>query len=385
MFDKFANIKDQNERLEVYNLLRFNLSACLRLAEFMAIAILISGLAWFISAESARLFSSALGPRVSAGIGILFMILVPALVRLPFLLARGRLMAAFKLDPRPESARLKEIFNLGLRRAAVLCLLSISVHAAMVKLDLWQWTALLLILGLVLVTFNSFFPRILSPENLRPLRGDDLGPELLARVEAWKPKTGFPIESILVSSSFCPDLSFPRLTGLGPTAKLVVHEKALASFPPRELSILVLTGVLDSLVNAPLKFMLLRFCSLLVAVPLASILISTIGISFWGYPAITNPALVTLVWAAAWVGLNIADFTIRFTGRSLTVQLAAAAAMALKDESSLETALATMAKRNLEDEAPSGWRELFRRQYTRLAFLKRVRYHQHMARFSDRG
>ncbi len=383
MFNKLANIEDQKERLEVYNLLKFNLSACLRLAELMTLVVLISGLGWFIGTETSRFFGPEAGPWPPAAIGILLMILVMALVRLPFLLAAGRLRAAFKLDPRPESVRAKEILGTGLRRAAALWLFSTLLYAAMLKIDLWQWTLLALILGFILVTVNSFFPRLMSPETLRPLRDGDLSPELLEQIEAWKPKTGFSSRDILISSSFRPELSFPKLTGLGPTTRLVIHEKSLASFPPRELSILVVTGVLGALVKGPLKFMLLRFCSLMVAVPLASILISAVGMSFWGYPMITNPVLVTLPWAAAWVGLNISDFTVRFTNRSLTVQLAAAAAMVVKDESSLETALSTMAERNLEDEEPSGWREMFRLQYSRPAFLKRAKYHQHMAKFSE--
>lgn len=383
MFAKFAGIEDNKERLGIYNLLKFNLSACLRLAEFMTLAVLISGLGWFIGAEIGKALGPAVGPWVSAGLSIFLMILIPALIRLPFLLAAGRLQAAFKLDPRPEAMRVKAIISIGLRLFAAVWSLSMLLYVALTRLDLWQWTLLTLAVGAVAVAVNSFFPRLMCPERLRPLREDDLEPSLLARIDMWKAKTGFSTKDILISSAFRPELSFPKLVGIGPTMRLIIHEKALASFPPRELSILVVTGVMDALVKAPLKFMMLRFCSLLVAVPLASILISTIGASFWGYPLITNPVLVTLVWAAAWVGLNISDFTIRFTSRSLTAQLAAAAAMVVKDESSLETALATMAKKNLEDEEPSGWREMFRRQYTRPAFLKKARYHQHMSKFSE--
>ncbi len=383
MFNKFAGIEDQKERLEIYNLLKFNLSACLRLAEFMTLVVLISGLGWLISSESARVLNPALGPWGSAGVSLLLMILIPALIRLPFLLAIGRLKAVFKLDPRSGAGRMKDIAGAGLRRLILVWTFSMILYAALVKLELWQWTVLALVLGAALVALDSFFPGLMNPEKLRPLREGDLSPSLLVQIENWKTKTGLSTENIFISSTFRPELSFPRLTGLGPTTKLVIQERALASFPPRELSILVVTGVLEALVKGPLKFMLLRFCSLAVTAPLAAILISTVGASFWGYPLISNPALITLVWVSAWVGLNISAFTVRLTGRGLTVQLAAAAAIVIKDESSLETALSTMAQKNLEDERPAYWRELFSRQYGRHTFIKRVKYHRHMSKFSE--
>lgn len=383
MFNKFADIEDQKERLEIYNLLKFNLSLCLRLAELMTLVILISGLGWFISTETARLLGPDLAPRLAAPLAIFLMILIPALFRLPFLLAVGRLRAAFKLDPRSEAARLKHFAQTGLRRLLFIWLISLGLYLALGQLPLWQWTVLALGLGALLVAVNSYFPRLMSPETLRPLREGDLSPALLAQIENWKSKTGLSVKDILISTSFSPELAFPKLLGLGREKRLVIQEKALAFFPPRELSIMAVIGVMDSLVRGPLKFMLLRFCSLAVTVPLASILISTVGVSFWGYPAISSPALITLVWLAAWLGLNISDFTIRFTGRSMTSQLAAAASLLLKDETSLETALSTIAHKNLEDESPSPWREVFRRQYSRPVFLKKVRYHQHMSKFAE--
>ncbi|UQZ88114.1 hypothetical protein C4J81_02360 [Deltaproteobacteria bacterium Smac51] len=383
MFEKFAMIEDQKERLEIYNILKFNLTACLRLAEFMALAVLISGLGWFIGTESTRLITPEAGPWASAGVSIALMILIFALLRLPFLLAIGRLHAAFGLDPRSGSCRLKELFGLGMRRGLVAWAVSMLLYGALIRLDLWYWTILALATGAVLVALNSFMPRLVTPEKLRPLRDGDLTPALLNQIERWTPKTGLSSNDIFVSTTFSPELTFPRLEGVGPTTKLIVNEKALSSFPPRELSILVVTGIMDALIKGPLKFMLLRFCSLAVAVPLAAILISTVGASIWAYPLMNNPVLITLVWAAAWVGLIISDFTIRLTSRGMSAQLAAAATMVMKDETSLDAALSTMAKKNLEEESPASWRELFRPQYSHQAFMKRARYHQHMSKFTE--
>jgi hypothetical protein len=146
---------------------------------------------------------------------------------------------------------------------------------------------------------------------------------------------------------------------------------------------MVVGAAVGSLVKAPLKFLLLRLCALAVAIPLASIFISTLGLSLWGYPLYISPALLVLVWAATWIGYGVAEFALRLTRRGMDTQLAAVAVMVTKDDEALPAALATLADKNLEEEEPPAWRELFRRRFSRQAFLKRTKYHQHMAKFTN--
>ncbi|MDR3038116.1 MAG: hypothetical protein LBV21_02325, partial [Candidatus Adiutrix sp.] len=176
-----------------------------------------------------------------------------------------------------------------------------------------------------------------------------------------------------------PELSPPRLTGFGPTLTLVIPEKALAFFKPREIALLTGSAMVERLVKAPLKFLCLRFFALAAAVPLAALFLSALGPGLWLYPLTFNPALVTLIWPAAWIGLALGDFSSRLTRRELEIQLAAAAAFILKDEGALADALATLAAENLEETSPPAWRELFSRRFSRPAFLKRFQAHRRFA------
>ena len=378
MFKKFARIKNRTERLEIYNLLKFNLTACLKLVEFLILAVLISGFAW--------LFTPALmqtGFFIGSALAIGFMLLIVWLVRLPIICASSQLAADFGLDSRPLMRRLKNIFTLELRRLPMFWLFSVVLFWGLRFMDLWVWTLAALALGAMLTTLDAFFPRILRPEKLRPARDDELPSNLLTKVERWTPQTGLSRKSLMVSATFSPELDPPRLAGLGATQKIIISEKALASFPPRELSVMVVTAVIGSLVKAPLKFLLLRFCALAVAMPLAAIMISTLGTTLWLYPIAVNPPLITLVWVGLWLGYNMAEFTARLTRRGMDTQLAAAASVLLKDEESLVHAVDTMAEKNLEEEEPAPWREVFLPRHTRHIFIRKAKYHQHMSKFSD--
>ena len=378
MFKKFARIKNRTERLEIYNLLKFNLSACLKLIEFLILAVFISGFAWLLSPPLMRA-----GFFTGSAVAIGLMLLIICLMRLPVLYASSQLAADFGLDSRPLMRRLKNILALELRRLPLCWLLSVILFWGLRFLDLWVWTLAALALGAGLTTLDTFFPRLLRPEKLRPVRDDELPSSLLTKVERWTPQTGLSRKSLLISTTFSPELDPPRLSGLGRTQKVIISEKALASFPPRELSVMVVTAVIGSLVKAPLKYLLLRFCALAVAMPLSAILISTIGTTLWLYPIVINPPLITLIWAGLWLGHNMAEFTAHLTRRGMDTQLAAAASVLLKDEESLLHAVDTLAEKNLEEEEPASWREVFLPRHTRQVFIRKAKYHQHMSKFSD--
>jgi len=379
MFEKFARIEDRSERLEIYNLLKFNLSACLRLVEFLALAVLISGLGWFIGLKLSEPLGRIPGGLIALGL----MLLVFGLVRLPLLYLSGTLAADFGLDPRPASRRLKSMILGGLRRLALVWLISAILYLGLIHLNLWLWTLSALALGAILITLDAFFPCFWRGGRHRPLNPGELSPELLARIDQWTPKTGLASKAIVVSAAFSPELTPPFLEGLGRTMRLVIPEKNLIAFTPRELSVLVVTRVVAALIKAPLKFLLLRFCALAVAVPLASILLSTLGAGLWAYPLTYSPALLALVWAGAWIGAGAAEFTILLTRRSMDTQLAAVAAMILKDEEALPAALAVLAEKNLEETNSPAWREIFRPRFNRQTFINRAKYHQHMSKFTE--
>jgi hypothetical protein len=159
---------------------------------------------------------------------------------------------------------------------------------------------------------------------------------------------------------------------------LVISEKALGAFTPRALTFLTVSAVVGGLVKAPLKFVFLRGCALGVAAPLAAVLLHTLGYHLWQYPFINNPALIILVWLAAWFGLNLADFSARIVRRDLEAQLAAAAALILKDDEAVEAARTTLAAKNLEEEAPPAWRNWFSHSYSRQVFMKRFQHYRRL-------
>ncbi len=378
MFKKFAGLENRTERLEIFNLIKFNLTTCLRLMEFLSLALLLFGLGWLLSGPFTAdgLFPGAL-------LAIFLMLLAVSVARLPFVWAVSALLAAFSLDPRPAKSRLAALARSALHRGAVIWLITVILLWGLAEMNLWVWTLSTLGFGAALILGEACFPRLWRPEKLRPPREGELPPSLLARLDHWTAQTGLPRCRLMISSDFDTELRPPRLSGLGPTLTLIISEKALAAFPPREMEVLVVAAVIGALIKAPLKMLLLRFCALAVAVPLAAILISTLGASWWAYPLVTSPALVALIWLAAWIGAGAAELTGRLTHRALAPQLAAAATVILKDEEALVRALMILAERNLEEESPPAWREMFRCRPSRAAFLKRAHYHRHLAQFKE--
>ena len=375
MFKKFNAIADKTERLEIYNLLKVNLAVGLRLSEFMALGLLIAGLGWFMG----HYLTAALGAPAGGIAAIWLMMLFVGLFRLPFVSGQAKLAADFGLDPRPPARRFRRLVAIDLRRGLLLGLISTLLFLGLVYLSLpvWIWSALGL--GLILTTLAAFRPGLWRPEQLRPLLEGELEAGLVRRIRHWATKAGLSDQAILVSTSFNPELTPPRLEGLGSSLRLIIPEKNLVAFTPRELGVMVVTGLVGPLVKATLKFLLLRLCAVAVAIPLGSILISTLGVRLWGYPLAFSPALITLVWAVAWLAYGAAELASRLTFRNMEAQLAAAAVALLQDEGALPAALATLANKNLEEDRPPAWREFFRGHYSCRVFLRRVRYYQHLA------
>lgn len=378
MFKKFAQLEDRTERLELFNLLKFNLQILLRLAELLSLAALASGPAWRLGTVLAQRAGQAAGAVLAIGL----MALILALVRLPFLYSLGSLNAAFGLDPRPTGRFLKWLIKGELIRCGLLWLISSVLFLGLAWLNLWLWITLGLVLGalgLVCAALNPFWGRK-TPREPQP---GELSPNLVERLDKWSPKTGLTSGDILISDDFSPGLKKPWLVGLGRRVKIIIPEKALCAFKPEQLGLLTVSAMVERLAKAPEKMLLLRLSALAVAVPLAGILISLAGPGLWGYPIHKSPALMTMVWLAGWVAFGLGEISIRMTRRSLETQASAVAALLLKNEDSLPQALETFAERNLEQDSPSAIIGFFSPHYDRKRFMKQVRRHQHLAKFKE--
>jgi hypothetical protein len=372
MFKKFSSLPDPGERLEIFNLLKFNLGICRRLSEFATLTTLIAGFSWFSHkfAPSSTLAHSA--PLI--GLAIFF----ATLPRWLFLAAESTLAADFGLDPRPVSQRLKARAALEIRWLPTAWLLSVLLFQLLTVLELWAWTLAALALGIGLLLLDSFKPRLFRPERLRhPMEGE-VDPVLNQRFDRWAKQMGFKPWPIRVATTFNPYLTPPRLSGLGSSQTLIISEKALSAFPPRALTLLTVSAVVEGLVKAPLKFLPLRGCALAVAAPLTAVLLGTLGTHLWLYPLVHNPALITLVWLAGWSGLILAEFATRIVRRDLEAQLSAAAATILKDDAAVGAARVTLAVKNLEEEAPPAWRNWFSHRYSSQAFIKRFQHYRRL-------
>ncbi|MCL2029237.1 MAG: hypothetical protein FWG97_02330 [Deltaproteobacteria bacterium] len=378
MFKKLSGLADPDERLEIFNLLKFNLALCRRLMEFLTLAILITGFGWLIGNPPA-----ARPPLTYSALLIGLALFCAALPRWLFMAVESTLAADFGLDPRSPGLRLADWAAREIRWLTAAWLLSVLLFHLLAVLELWVWTLTGLTLGAGLLLLDAFFPRFLRPEKLRAAREDEVDPALSQRFDKWAKRMDFRPRPIQVSATFSPYLSPPRLSGLGPTQTLVISEKALAAFTPRALTLLTVSAVVEGLVKTPLKFFLLRLCALAAAGPLAAVFIGTLGARLWLYPMVYNPALIILVWLAAWLGLTLADFTARLVRRDMEAQLAAAAAMILKDDEAVRAARATLAARNLEEEAPPAWRDWFSHSYGAPAFLKRYQHYRRLNSASD--
>ncbi|MDR2725159.1 MAG: hypothetical protein LBC90_03645 [Candidatus Adiutrix sp.] len=373
MFKKFSSLPDPSERLEIFNLLKFNLALCRRLGEFLTLIVLIAGFGGFAGRPAAS------GPPLAyAALLIGLALFCAALPRWLFLAAESTLAADFGLDPRPGRQRLAAWAALESRWFLAAWLLSVPLFQLLAVLDLWAWTLTALASGAGLLLLDALKPHWLRPEKLRPPLEGEVDPNLGLRFDKWAGQMGFKPWPLRVATTFSPFLEPPRLSGFGPTQTLVISEKALGAFTPRALNLLAVSAMVEGLVKAPLKFLFLRGCALAVAVPLAAVFISTLGTRLWLYPLVHNPALIILVWLAGWLGLALADFSTRLVRRDLSTQLAAAAALILKDDEAADAARTTLSVKNLEEETPPAWRNWFSRHHSRPIFLKRFQYYRRL-------
>jgi len=382
MFKKLSQVQSQAEKRELFHLIRLSFSFFMKLAEFFSLLLLSSGLAWSIDAAVNKRIGAG---APAAGLSIALMLALLFLPRLIILFSRGCFLADFGLDPRPLGSRLKKIAVIEARGYIFVWLASLPIYAAMTFLNPWLWTLAAMIFGMALVFLNTRYPRLLEPAKLRPLAEDELSPDFTARLSNWSSKSGLPFQRLAISLDFSPYLKRPCLRGFGSTTELIMDEKTLVAFSPRSLNFLIASAVLENISKAPFSYLFIRLCAVAVAAPLAAMFLNMTESGLWLYPlGEGGPALICLVWLAAWVASQMSAVAIHLTRRSIEIQTAAAALIILRDEESLSQALDTLADRNLEENSPPAWREFFLPSYGRKNFLKRVNFVRHMAEFEKK-
>ncbi|MGL4209889.1 MAG: hypothetical protein ACRCTY_10950 [Candidatus Adiutrix sp.] len=384
MFKKFAEIQDQKERIEIFNLLKINLSLCLimlmAVVLFFLIMILgqiISFSLYFPNSDSGAAFWLGRFAAIFLMLGLIF------LARLPVLMAQNQLRADFGLDSRPFSSRFKWILASEFRSWLLAGALSAISFVVLLNTSLLLWVVITLPLLLICLTINLFFPHIYQPQNLRLPKKGEFSAKMLAKIDQWSPKTGLLSSDILISTDFKPELDLPTVEWHKFRLRLIISEKALHDFPCDQLRLALAFGVLGWVVKMPLKIFLLRFFVLAAGVPITAILISTVGVAQWAYPLVVSPAIVTLIWLGAGFSLTLYYVVLGGLFRALNTQLATASAMILKDDDALEGVLKTLAEKNLESESPPWWQKLFHFRHSRSEFLKRAKFQQHLANFTE--
>ena len=378
MFKKISSSENKVECLGAFNSLNFFLAALLRFVEFIGLVWLVFGLGLFITKPFAA--SGLLGDVLSLAL----MIMILGALRVPLLYMRSALYADFGLDARSVVTRVKSILSRELYRGFIIWVGSCVVYVAMLNLNQINWLIFVSLLGMIWVGLVTLFPKIWSPEKLRPLKEGDLSPTTLARVDSWASKTGICSQRIVVSEAFSPFIQPPRIVGFGRTQLVVVPAMNLYIFPPREMALLLSTVILGAMFKAPLKIYFLHLCALALAISVSTIIINSAGVLLWGYPQTLGPVNIVALWFGGWACLNVAKFSTRLVQRSLEPQLAMAASVILKDEHSLVRAISIIAVRNLENEVTSGWMEVFQMRFGVKSFIRRAELQRHIAGLNDK-
>ncbi len=376
MFEKMAQIENKAERAELFTSTHFLLRTLGVASEFLALICFVVGGAWLLGSE----LVSQLGLELGSGLTILAMVLSAIVLRLPWQLGQIKLEMAFGLEPRPFKIAAGRKLFLNLRRGLIVWLFLFLLYWILVSSDLFWWAISGAFLGFIVCAIDSWQPRWWRPVTLRPLASEELSADFLEKLARWQPKILLPSEKIMVSTTFSPFLELPRLEGLGNKRLLVIPERALASFTPQEMEVLVTSSLISSILKLPQKLMFLRFCVVAISFPIAAILISSIGHFWWKYPLFLNPALASLIALSLWFGAYLVTLSQNFLMRTLATQLGAAAGILLDDQKSLASALSTLADKNLEPENIPAWQELFRPLFSRVRFLKKVHQQEHLAK-----
>lgn len=364
MFKKFACLSDETERREIFSLLTFNLTLCLRLMEILSLSFLFFGLGWFISQSTA-----SLGPNLGPAAAVALMLIFIALMRLGPLWAREKLGATFGLSP--AEGCLERALIRQLKPGLWLYLSSLPLLFGLEYLPLWGWTLAALALGLGILLLLNTFPRLWRPGRLRPA-GAEIPAELRQRASLWQSRSHLGPEQVWVDDNCSLEAVWPRLEALGSRLRLIIPRRLL-QLPPRELSALASLSLLAAVMRVPQKFLLLKICVLCFCLPLAAILIALLGSALWAYPLLVKAVLVILIWLALALGWLVAQLALNLTSRTLETQLAASLMDILPEGPALvRSALELAAAKNLEPARRPAWQDFFRPHLAWETLLKRA-------------
>ncbi|MDR2456173.1 MAG: hypothetical protein LBE49_06225, partial [Deltaproteobacteria bacterium] len=335
MFRKlFLKVK-ASERAEIHGLLDFVLSAIGLMLELAALELLSFGLGRII-VERFGAHQGLWGPPLA----ILPLCLVFMAASAPTRILRAFLSAGFGLDPRPFPARILSLFSRGLIFLLCFWLGSWAVYEAIRSADLLLWSGTLLGCLWLCVLGAYYLKRLRLSSNLRLIRPEEIPEGLGPFLEVWRrsfPKAG----NLKVYDLFRPGLSMPGYLG----RDLVVSAKALAAFTPDALKTGVVGAIMAQMLKLDRNYLVLRLASMALAVPGAIIILHSLGF-LMGFPLVSGPRLLPLVWLAVWLARQASELIERQLEKYLCYKLNAAVVSVTGNAPALVTVIGTMARYN---------------------------------------
>jgi hypothetical protein len=188
--------------------------------------------------------------------------------------------------------------------------------------------------------------------SLRDIADEETPPGLPAFLEVWRrsfPKAG----ALKVSDLFRPGLAMPSYQG----RDLYVTTKALAAFTPEALKSGVVMAIMAQMLKLDRNYLIMRLAAMTLAAPGAVIILHSLGFAM-GYPALTGPRLIVLVWLAVWFARQVATLIDRHLRKYLVHKLNAAVVAVTANAPALVTAIGTMARYNQVSWKPRWWDRL---------------------------
>ena len=335
MFRKlFLKVK-ASERAEIYGLMDFVLSAVGLMLELAAIELLAFSLG--------RLIADRVGSPEGlwgTALTILPFCLVMLVFAAPARILRASLAAGFGLDPRPLWARLRSLAFSGLIFLVFVWLASWAVYEGLRSGDPFLWSGALLGCLWLFVLGDYFFRRIRLSASLRDIAPEEIPEGLAPFLDVWRksfPKAG----KLKVYDTFRKGLSMPGYLG----SDLVISGKALAAFTPEALKTGVVMAIMTQMLKLDRNYLILRLAAVALAVPGAIIILHSLGF-FLGFPLMSEPRLIPLVWLAVWFARQVSVLIERQLRRYLAYKLNYAVVSVTGNAPALVTFIGTMARYN---------------------------------------
>ncbi|MDR1083696.1 MAG: hypothetical protein LBP22_02280 [Deltaproteobacteria bacterium] len=343
MFSHLATISKGEERPEIFSLLMVGLG-------ILAHLLVLVGLALAATAVLDIPFLQ----RAQTLFQVLAMVLTVEVLRLPIVLARSQVRAAFGLDLRTTGTRFFSILKKEVFFTASVWLLSYALLSLLHRIDLIVW-AVILFLGVQARVFGQWFykymERKLFPRRFRPAAGAEL-PDGLGQLLNSLPLPGdFRLTGVYVYLGRTFGLPWPYII----KQEIIIPREAL-SLSAGVLKHRLVVTVLGRLVKADGLIMVLKVLTASLTVPLALVFLGSLGY-LWPFPSDSQlpPALLSCIWLAAAVSFWISGVMVRLVRRLLERKLAAAAVLATWDVPAFQASLEAASKLDLEPDGNPWW------------------------------